>query len=201
PVLDPRDTHDSELGDRTEVQLVQKLLSDFREESGKGVAMVGSHAQIMNVHREEGVPYVVLPSSGKAPYGTPDRGGITGWVRWGVDSDANAAEDWLQLDVHPFAQSIDLQVPESLEVGASAPLGGTLVQPTGVSNGSRTVPLRYPVSLRWSGSDTLAIGSGDDAIDAAREQDKTAILDPETGQLTALKTGSVDVTVAADSMR
>jgi hypothetical protein len=201
PTLDPRDTRDSQLGDRTEVRLVEKLLSDFREESGKGVAMVGSHAQIMNVRREQGVPYVVLPSSGKAPYGTPDRGGITGWVRWGVDSDANAAEDWLKLDVRPFAQSINLQSPESIEVGNSAELGGTLVQPTGVGNGSRTVPLRYPVSLRWSGSENLAIGSGDEAIDAAREADKTAILDPQTGELTALQTGSVDLTVEADSMR
>ncbi|MDW5593377.1 phosphodiester glycosidase family protein [Conexibacter stalactiti] len=201
PVDDPAETKSSQLGDRVEVQLIKRLLSDFRDDSGKGVAMVGSHAQIMNVHREEGVPYVVLPSSGKAPYGTPDRGGITGWVRWGVDSDANAAEQWLELDVHPFAQTIDLQVPEQLEVGTSAPLGGTLVQPTGVSTGSRTVPLRYPLSLRWSGSEQLAIGSGDDAVEAAREDGKTAILDPATGELTALTDGTVDVTVEADSMR
>ena len=25
---------------------------------------------------------MVLPSSGKSPYGMPDRGGFTGWVRW-----------------------------------------------------------------------------------------------------------------------
>jgi exopolysaccharide biosynthesis protein len=201
PTLDPRDTRDSQLGDRLEVQLVEKLLSDFRHDSGKGVAMVGSHAQIMNVRREQGVPYIVLPSSGKAPYGTPDRGGITGWVRWGVDSDANAAEEWLSLDVRPFAQSIDLQAPEQLEVGSAATLGGTLVQPTGVNPGSRTVPLRYPLSLRWSGSDELAVGSGEEAVEAAREADKVAIVDPQTGQLTALKTGTVAVAVEADSMR
>jgi hypothetical protein len=201
PVDDPAETKSSQLGDRTEVLLIKRLLADFRDASGKGVAMVGSHAQIMNVHREEGVPYVVLPSSGKAPYGTPDRGGITGWVRWGVDSDENAAGEWLEGDVHPFSQSIDLQLPDSLEVGATAPLGGTLVQPSGVRSGTRTVPLSYPLSLRWSGSDTLAIGSGEAAIDAAREQEKTAILDPQTGELTALKTGTVDVTVETDSMR
>ena len=201
PVDDPAETKSSQLGDRTEVQLVKKLLSDFRDDSGKGVAMVGSHAQIMNVRREEGVPYVVLPSSGKAPYGTPDRGGITGWVRWGVDSDENAAGDWLEGDVRPFAQTIDLQAPASLEVGNSAPLGGSLVQPSGIRTGSRTVPLRYPLSLRWSGSSNLAIGSGDAAIEAAREADKAAILDPRTGALTALSTGTVEVTVAADSMR
>ncbi len=201
PVDDPAETKSSQLTERTEVQLIKKLLSDFRDDSGKGVAMVGSHAQIMNVHREEGVPYVVLPSSGKAPYGTPDRGGITGWVRWGVDSDENAAGQWLEGDVHPFAQTIDLQTPETLEVGGAAQLGGTLVQPSGVGNGTRTVPLRYPLSLRWSGSEQLAIGSGEEAIEAARDADKVAILDPATGELTALAEGSVDVTVAADSMR
>ncbi|MDO8184330.1 phosphodiester glycosidase family protein [Conexibacter sp. JD483] len=201
PVDDPAETKSSQLTERTEVQLVKKMLSGFRDDSGKGVAMVGSHAQIMNVHREEGVPYIVLPSSGKAPYGTPDRGGITGWVRWGVDSDENAAGQWLEGDVHPFAQTIDLQTPETLEVGGAAQLGGTLVQPSGVGNGTRTVPLRYPLSLRWSGSENLAIGSGEEAVEAARDADKTAILDPATGEITALAEGSVDVTVEADSMR
>ena len=69
-----------QLGDRKEVQLIEKLLS----ESAKPAMMVGSHAQIVNVDRVEGVPYMVLPSSGKSPYGTPDRGGFTGWVRYGV---------------------------------------------------------------------------------------------------------------------
>ena len=32
--------------------------------------MVGSHAQIEHVEQIEGVPYIVLPSSGKDPYGT-----------------------------------------------------------------------------------------------------------------------------------
>jgi hypothetical protein len=201
PVDDPAETKSSQLGDRVEVQLIERMLSDFRDDSGKGVAMVGSHAQIMNVHRIEGVPYVVLPSSGKAPYGTPDRGGFTGWVRWGVDSDENASGQWLEGDVHGFAQSIDLQTPDSVEAGSSATLGGTLVQPSGVQPGTRVVPLRYPLSLRWSGSDNLAVGSGDDAIAAAREADKVAILDPATQELTALQSGSVDVTVEADSMR
>ena len=92
PVDDPAETKASQLGDRTEVRLVEKLLSDFREQSDKGVAMAGSHAQIADVHRVEGVPYIVLPSSGKAPYGTPDRGGITGWLQWSVDRDATAGE-------------------------------------------------------------------------------------------------------------
>jgi hypothetical protein len=193
PVDDPGETDASQLGDRTEVALVEKMLTDFREHSNKGVAMVGSHAQIADVHRIEGVPYTVLPSSGKDPYGTPDRGGFTGWLRWSVDRDASAGQQWLTADVRAFAQSIALTAPAIIEVGDSAQLGGTIVQPQGVSNGTRVVPLRYPMSVHWSGSDNLAIG-GDGA-------GKDAVLDPETGKLKALHSGDVTVRVTNDSMR
>ena len=90
PTDDPGELDASQLTDRTEVQLIEKLLTDFREASDKGIAMVGSHAQIANVQREQGVAYIVHPSSGKAPYGTPDRGGFTGWMRWTVDRSEKA---------------------------------------------------------------------------------------------------------------
>jgi hypothetical protein len=201
PVDDPEESKASQLGDRREVTLVERLLTDFREASGKGVSMVGSHAQVMNVHRIEGVPYEVLPSSGKAPYGTPDHGGFTGYLQWSVDSDAKASDQWLTADVNAFAQSITLNAPETLEVGTAAPLSGSIVQPSGVQNGTRVVPLRYPMSVHWSGDGGLAIGSGDAAIDAARKARKVAILDPETRELTGLKTGSVSVKVTNQSMR
>jgi Phosphodiester glycosidase/Calcineurin-like phosphoesterase/Collagen triple helix repeat (20 copies) len=201
PTNDPDAAAASQLGDRKEVALIERLLSDFRSESGKGVAMVGSHAQIANVNRVEGVPYVVLPSSGKSPYGTPDRGGMTGWVRWSVDPSADASGDWLGADVRPFAQQIDLNVPGTLAVGNAAPIGGELVQPSGVSNGTRRVPLRFPASIRWSGSAELAVGSGEQAVEAARDAGKVAILDPATGELTALKQGQVAIVAEADSMR
>ncbi len=193
PVDDPAEVDASQLGDRTEVALVEKLLTDFREHSNKGVAMVGSHAQIADVHRIEGVPYTVLPSSGKDPYGTPDRGGFTGWLDWHVDQGASAGQQWLTADVRAFAQSITLDAPDTLEVGDSAQLGGSIVQPQGVSNGTRVVPLRYPMSVHWSGSDNLAIG-GDGA-------GKDAVLDPATGRLKALHSGDVTVRVTNDSMR
>ena len=178
PVDDPADTKSSQLGDRDEVRLIEKLLTDFREQSGKGAAMVGSHAQIANVHRVDGVPYTVLPSSGKDPYGTPDRGGFTGWLRWAVDPAKDAGQQWLTADVHAFAQSITLNTPDSVEVSQTATLSGSIVQPEGVAPGTRVVPLRYPMSVRWGGDDGLAIGSGADAIDAARRAGKVAILDP-----------------------
>ncbi|GII47321.1 hypothetical protein Psi02_37450 [Planotetraspora silvatica] len=202
PVDDPAETKSSQLGDRDEVALIENMLTDFRDSTGKGAAMVGSHAQIANVHRLEGVPYVVLPSSGKDPYGTPDRGGFTGWVDWSVDSRQDADQQWLEADVRAFAQSITLNTPDSLEVSTTAQLSGSIVQPQGVSTGTRVVPLQYPMSVDWSGSSNLAIGSGKDAIDKARKSHKiVAILDPQTRTLTALRTGSVTVSVTNDSMR
>ena len=198
PVDDPAETDASQLGDRTEVALVEKLLSDFRAHSDKGVAMVGSHAQIADVHRIEGVPYTVLPSSGKDPYGTPDRGGFTGWLNWSVDKDATAGQEWLTADVRAFAQSIDLQAPAVLEAGDAAQLDGSIVQPSGVTNGTRVVPLRYPMSIHWSGSENLAIGT--DAA-AAKAAGKVAILDPVTRKLTGLHSGDVTVKVTSESMR
>ena len=194
PVDDPAEVDASQLGDRTEVQLIEQLLTDFRERSGKGVGMVGSHAQIADVHRIEGVPYTVLPSSGKAPYGTPDRGGFTGWMRWNVDRDASASEQWITADVRAFAQSASLTAPEALEVGSSAQIEGSIVQPAGVLPGSRVVPLRYPMSVRWSGSDNLAIGDEPTA-------GKAAHFDPRTRKLTALHSGEVMLTATTDSMR
>jgi hypothetical protein len=198
PVDDPAETDASQLADRNEVALVEKLLSDFRTDSGKGVSMVGSHAQIADVHRIEGVPYTVLPSSGKDPYGTPDRGGFTGWLNWHVDKDASAAQQWLTADVRAFAQSVTLDAPAVLEAGDTTQLEGSIVQPQGVSNGTRVVPLRYPMSVHWSGSDELAIGT--DAA-AAKAAGKVAILDPATRKLTGLHTGDVTVRVISDSMR
>ncbi|MBN6543457.1 phosphodiester glycosidase family protein, partial [Actinacidiphila bryophytorum] len=201
PVDDPADTKSSQLGDRDEAALVENMLTDFRNSTGKGAAMVGSHAQIADVHRVEGVPYVVLPSSGKDPYGTPDRGGFTGWVDWSVDSARGAGQQWLEGDVRAFAQSVTLDAPEALRVGGTAVLSGSIVQPEGVSAGTRVVPLRYPMSVDWGGSSGLAVGSGKQAVADARHRGKVAILDPRTGTLTALRRGTVTVSVTNDSMR
>ena len=188
PTNDPDPGDASQLGDRKEVQLIEQLLSA----SKKPALMVGSHAQIVNVDRIEGVPYMVLPSSGKSPYGTPDRGGFTGWVRYGI------ADGEPRADVRAFAQSIDLTAPEALAAGSTATLGGSLVQPNGVANGTRRVPLRYPMSVRWSGGDGLAVGG---SVDEARRAGKVAHLDTATRELTALRAGTVTVAVEADSMR
>jgi hypothetical protein len=201
PVDDPSATKASQLQDREEVALIEKMLTDFREESGKAAAMIGSHAQVAYVHQIEGIPYVVLPSSGKDPYGTPDHGGFTGWDDWSIDPEDGPTQQWLTGNIHAFAQSITLNAPETVEVKTSGVVGGSIVQPEGVEAGTRVVPLRYPMSVDWGGSPNLAIGSGEAAIAAAREEGKAAILDPADGSLTGLAPGAVEVSVTNDSMR
>ena len=190
PVDDPDPAGRRQLGNRTEVQLVEQLLSDFRAASGKPAAMVGAQPGIAGVERLEGIPYLVTPNAAGTPGGTPDRGGFTGWTRLSVGGSAR----WLSADVHAFAQSIALDAPAALEVGESTQLAGSLTQP-----GGRVVPLASPLSVHWSGSDALAIGSGEAAVDAARAAGRAAILDPASGRLTALRSGRVTVTVSSDS--
>ncbi len=75
------------------------------------------------------------------------------------------------------------------------------MQPNGVAPGSRVVPLQYPMSVHWGGDEGLAVGSGAAAVAAARKARKVAILDPVTRELTALKQGTVTVSVTSESMR
>jgi exopolysaccharide biosynthesis protein len=204
PVDDPDaagEPNPRQLGDRDEVALVEQMLTRFRGDTGKGAAMVGAAARTAAVERVEGVAYPDVPSAGENPSGTPDRGGFTGWADWSVDPARTADQQWLATDIHAFAQSITLNTPDSVQVGGSAPLSGSIVQPDGVSGGTRVVPLAYPMSVGWGGSANLAIGSGPAALDAARRAGKAAILDPATRTLTALRPGTVTVSVTEDSLR
>ena len=192
PVDDPDPSKSNQLGDSDEIALIEHMLTDFRDRSGKGVAMIGSHARIASVERLEGVPYAVTPSAVEDPRGTPGSGGFTGWDDWQLDERASASQQWLTADVHAFAQSITLNAPAKLNVGESTMISGSIVQPEGLSTGTRVVPLGYPMSVHWGGSANLAIGGSRGRSDA--------VLDPRTGRLTALHKGTVTVTVTSDSL-
>ena len=43
--------------------------------------------------------------------------------------------------------NITLDTPDSVQAGRTAQLSGSIVQPQGVSTGTRVVPLRYPMSV------------------------------------------------------
>ena len=202
PVDDPAETKSSQLGDRDEVALIENMLTDFRDSTGKGAAMVGSHAQIANVHRVEGVPYTVLPSSGKDPYGTPDRGGFTGWVDWSVDRGperepavARGRRARLRAVHHAQHPGFGRGRQDGAALGQHRAAAGRV--------GRARVWCRCGTRCRSTGAarPTWRSAAGSTPSTRPADKGKVAILDPQTRTLTALRSGSVTVSVTNDSMR
>jgi len=207
PTRDPLPTQNSQLSDRKEAALVEEWLTEFREESGgKGAQYIASHAQSVNVERVEGVPYMVMPPNGKAPYGPAEAGGLNGWALFGVDPKpakpgrgpapgrpGDPGEGWLRAEVRPLLEGAEISAPDSLAAGDTAEVSATGTQP-----GGRRIPLRYPATVAWSGSENLFIGSGREAERAERSRRYDAIFDPETGELRALR-GGEEVTLRVES--
>ncbi|NDL58460.1 phosphodiester glycosidase family protein [Phytoactinopolyspora mesophila] len=209
PPNDPLPTANSQLADRREAVMLERWLADFRAESGKPAAYVAGHAGVFHASSVEGVPYLVVGNSGKGPASTPDNGGFTGWMMLGVEpglaqgpgrpgrsGDApgrggvhSAGEEraWLSAEVLPRVDSVSLEAPERLAVGATAPVAATVDQDEG-----RTVPVAWPASAEWSGRG-VHIGAPEDA--APRD---VVALDPQAGTLTALRNGVARLTVTVN---
>ncbi|WP_196792278.1 phosphodiester glycosidase family protein [Motilibacter deserti] len=202
PVDDPLPTKNSQLADRKEAQLLVDWLAAFRAETGKGAAYVASHAGVFGASRTDGVLLPLLGNAGKGPSSAPGAGGFTGWAMFGVNASAPLVDDkvrhraaperkdpdaWLRVDFRPHVDTLELQAPATLAVGASAKASATAVQD------GRRVPVAYPVSADWSGSRELLVGDPDDV-----RSRHVAVLDPSTGTLTALKPGSFDLSVTVN---
>jgi len=195
PVDDPLPTKASQLTDRHEADMVGDWLERFRAESGKSVAYVGSHVGVFHTTRIDGVPYVINGNAGKDPASTPTNGGFTGWTMLGIDPSAGvreppsaaaaAPERWLSVETQPRVDALTLSAPERLKVGESASLTGTIDQ-----DGERSFPIAWPMSHAWSG-DGLFVGDP-----AQADASAVAAIDPVTNTVTALRAGTVQLTLA-----
>ncbi|WP_227375729.1 phosphodiester glycosidase family protein [Haladaptatus halobius] len=214
PPRDPLPTDNSQLGDRMEAELIEEWLTAFRERSdGKGAAYVAGHAGTVDVSRVEGVPYVVVGTTGKDPYGPADEGGFREWTLFGVDSrptpSGEPAEriDWLRAKVRPLLDDVEFDAPSSVTVDEMA-----TVSATGVQTGGLAFPLEYPATVRWSGSSNLFVRNeggdereedrydGHDEDDRDDGDDYVAAFDPETGELTGLHPGTVTLRVTSNGV-
>lgn len=195
PPRDPSPLKNSQLADPTEAATVEKLLADFRMETGKGAAFIGSHVGAFSAAGVDGVPYVINGNAGKAP-STGQAGGFTGWSLVGIDRDAarqpadqrhRPAEDpWLQVEVRPHVDELTLTAPDSLRVGDTGVATAT------VGQGDRSFDLGYPASGDWSGSKVAIDGPrGGAVID----------FDPQTGTITALRPGTATLAVTVNGVR
>jgi hypothetical protein len=101
---------------------------------------------------------------------------------------------WLQAESRPVIDGIELTAPARLTAGTSAQ-----VSATGVTSGfGLKFPLRHPASVTWSGSPGLAVAESRQAARAARQRPGVvAVLDLADGTLTAVRPGTVTVTVAS----
>ncbi|MFC4858645.1 phosphodiester glycosidase family protein [Actinophytocola glycyrrhizae] len=186
PPRDPTPARASELSDRKEAATIEAWLSDFQNRTGKGTAFIGAHVGTFHASHVDGVPYFVNGNSGKNPSTLPSDGGFTGWSLWGVD-DRGEPGDWLAAEVRPHVDALTVGAPERLAVGRSTVVTAELAQ------ADRTVPVAYPVSARWSASPNVHIGAERDA-----KRYHTAVFDPATGELTALRASTVTLAVTVN---
>ncbi|MGW2256424.1 phosphodiester glycosidase family protein [Streptomyces sp. NPDC001780] len=196
PPRDPTAQKASELSDRKEAALLEGWLADFRRTTGKGAALVGSHVGVFDAARVDGVPYLVNGNAGKAPAGPAADGGFTGWSLVGVDAVSRGERaaavrlpwrggpDWLSVQTRAHTDALALDAPAVLAAGGSGKVTATVTQ------GARAVPVGFPLSADWTGSPNLRVGDRH----GARPR-HTAVFDPATGTLTALRPGTVTLAV------
>jgi phosphodiester glycosidase/calcineurin-like phosphoesterase family protein len=188
PPDDPTPARASELSDRKEAATVEAWLSGFHDRTGKGTAFIGAHVGTFHAGHVDGVPYFVNGNSGKNPSTLPADGGFTGWSLWGVDTHGRRG-DWLAAEVRPHVDTLTVAAPDSLLTGQSTVVTASITQ------ANRTVPVAYPVSARWSASPNVHIGRIEDA-----KRYHTAVFDPATGVLTALRPSTVTIAVTVNGV-
>ncbi|MEU9750281.1 phosphodiester glycosidase family protein [Streptomyces niveus] len=201
PPRDPTVQKGSQLGDRKEAALLESWLADFRRTSGKGAGFIGSHVGVFDASRVDGVPYLINGNSGKNPAAPADEGGFTGWSLVGVDKVSRSEQskarrepweggpDWVSVQTRAHTDALALDAPAALATGDEAALAATVTQ------GTRKVPVGFPVSADWTGSPNVHIGDPDKA-----NRRDVAAFDPATGTLTALRRGAATVAVTVNGV-
>ncbi|MFW6689737.1 phosphodiester glycosidase family protein [Streptomyces sp. MAR4 CNX-425] len=201
PPRDPTPQRASQLGDRKEARVLEDWLADFRARTGKGAAFVGGHVGTFHAEHVDGVPYLINGNSGKAPATPPGEGGFSGWSLIGVDHVSRGEQhrarhrphrgqpDWVSVQTRPHVDGLAVTAPEEVRAGRSAPASASVAQ------GARQVPVGWPVSADWSGTDRLHIGP-------PRQADRRdiAAYDPATGEVTGLRPGTVTLTVTVNGV-
>ncbi|NUT96345.1 MAG: multidrug transporter [Saccharothrix sp.] len=181
PPRDPTPTKGSQLNDRLEADLVEDWLADFRRTTGKGAMFIGAHVGVFHASRVDGVPYLINGNSGKAPA----EGGFSGWTLLGVDPHH---QDWIAAEIRPHVDTLTLTTPDHLTAGTPAHISATLTQ------GTRQVPVRYPVSADWTASPNVHIGPA-----PGLRPWHAAWLDPDTGQLTTFRAAHISLAVTVNN--
>ncbi|USX52686.1 phosphodiester glycosidase family protein [Lentzea sp. HUAS12] len=176
PPRDPTPARTSQLDDRLEASYFERLLS----ERDAPTAFVGGHVGGFFASTVDGVPHVVNGNSGKAP---AEPGGFTGWTLLGVTGKGVKAE------IRPHVDSLHLQAPSTLRAGSAETVAATVKQ------GSRSVPVRYPMAAVWEGSRAVHVGA-----EGGIRPWHVARLEPDTGVLTGIRPGQAKISVTVNGV-
>ncbi|MEU4361615.1 phosphodiester glycosidase family protein [Promicromonospora sp. NPDC023987] len=197
PLDDPLPTKASQLTDRLEADTLRGWFEDFRETTGKSIAAVGSHVGVFHASTQDGVPYLINGNSGKSPASTPSDGGFTGWSMLGLRpaSGVRAPGQWLSWEVNTRAEQVTVSGPRSLDVGESAGVRAVVAQ-----DGTREVPVAWPVSSAWGGERVCTTERSGRAALRGCPRGAVFALDPDTHELTALRAGEAVVTVTVNGL-
>ncbi|WP_155830276.1 phosphodiester glycosidase family protein [Glycomyces tenuis] len=188
----------SQLGDRLEAAVLERWLGEFETGTGKESVYIGAHAGYFAADHIDGVAYWVNGNSGKAPHGSAEDGGFIGWTEFGVNEEADRSwpwapeEQWLAAQVRPQVDELALDSPTSVSPGETVQIGAELTQ------GDAVLPVGYPMSVEWSGSDELCIGSKPPGPLQWWLCD--AWFDPDTNELLAWRHGTVELTVSVNGV-
>jgi hypothetical protein len=207
PSDDPQPAKASQLSDRFEAAAFTQALAEFRADAGKSVAVVNAHVGAFHASSTEGVSQLINGNSGKGPSGTPETGGFTGWTMLGVNTSAGVVGEgrgpetvddrigWMQAEVMPRVDALELAVPAILTVGETVPVSATVTQ-----DGGRRVPVAWPMSASWHG-DRLAVDDGTrPELERALAASGVLRLNTQTGELTAVAPGSASVEVTVNGV-
>ncbi|MFF2189217.1 phosphodiester glycosidase family protein [Streptomyces sp. NPDC058155] len=201
PPRDPTVQKGSQLGDRKEAALLENWLAEFRRTTGKGAGFIGSHVGVFDASRVDGVPYLINGNSGKNPAAPADEGGFTGWSLVGIDKVSRSEQsearrepweggpDWVSVQTRAHTDALKLDAPGTLAAGHEAPVAATVVQ------GTREVPVGFPMSADWTASPNVYVGDPDRA-----SRRDVAAFDPATGTLTALRRGAATLAVTVNGV-
>ncbi|MCR3752389.1 Calcineurin-like phosphoesterase [Lentzea californiensis] len=176
PPRDPTPARTSQLADRLEASYFERLLS----ERDRPTAFIGGHVGGFFASTVDGVPHVINGNSGKAP---AEQGGFTGWTLVGV------SETGVKAEIRPHVDALQIQVPATLEAGAAETVAATVKQ------GSRSVPVRYPMAAVWEGSRGLHVGDR-----SGVRPWHVAWLESDTGVLTGIRPGQIEITVTVNGV-
>ncbi|MBM9503738.1 phosphodiester glycosidase family protein [Actinacidiphila acididurans] len=188
PAYDPHPAANSQFGDRWEAQMYLRIVQKYQaSHPDKHVIMLYGHArgfaeQILDPQgnnvpaKAGGVPQFTVADLGMPAYATSDKGGFEHFGLFHVSPSGD-----IQFSVEGVFTSIGVTAPQpGLTVGGHETLTATGTQIAGDNFTPPTVPIADPVSHVWSSSDP-----------------RVASVDAVTGEVTANRPGTADITVTA----